>query len=57
MAASGEGGADWHFWDRYRRYLEDVKLMPRQVVWRLDETTDRVLGKLENPARRRPLAA
>ena len=26
-----------NFWDRYRRYLEDIKLMPRQVVWRLDE--------------------
>lgn len=42
---------NWQFWDRYRRYLEDRKLMPRQVVWRIDETTDRVLGKLENPGR------
>jgi hypothetical protein len=42
---------DWPFWDRYRRYLEETKLMPRQVVWRIDETTDRVLGKLENPQR------
>jgi hypothetical protein len=42
---------NWPFWDRYRRYLEDGKLMPRQVVWRVDETTDRVLGKLENPGR------
>ena len=25
--------------------------MPRRVVWRLDETTDQVLRKLENPAR------
>jgi hypothetical protein len=41
----------WPFWDRYRRYLEDGKLMPRQVVWRLDEVTDRVLGKLEDPGR------
>lgn len=42
---------DWRFWDRYRRYQEGVKLLPRQVIWRLDETTDRVLGKLENPNR------
>ena len=42
---------NWQFWERYRRYLEDRKLMPRQVVWRIDETTDRVLGKLESPAR------
>ncbi len=46
-----KSGIDWQFWDRYRRYLEDVKLLPRQVVRRLDETTDRVLGKLENPNR------
>jgi len=42
---------DWPFWERYRRYLEDSKLMPRQVVWRVDETTDRLLGKLESPGR------
>lgn len=42
---------DWPFWDRYRRYLGEVKLMPRQVMWRIDETTDRVLGKLEDPTR------
>ncbi|HUY48535.1 MAG TPA: Z1 domain-containing protein [Streptosporangiaceae bacterium] len=42
---------NWPFWDRYRRYLEDSRLMPRQVVWRVDETTDRVLGKLEDPNR------
>jgi hypothetical protein len=42
---------EWGFWDRYRRYQEEVKLLPRQVIYRLNETTDRVLGKLENPAR------
>lgn len=42
---------NWQFWDRYRRFLEDVKIMPRQVVWRLHEATERVLGKLENPVR------
>jgi len=41
----------WDFWDRYRRYLEEVKLMPKRVVWRLDDTTDRVLRKLEDPTR------
>jgi hypothetical protein len=42
---------DWQFWDRYRRYQEDVKLLPRQVVRRLDEATSDVLGKIENPKR------
>jgi hypothetical protein len=48
---AAKAGIDWRFWERYRRYQEEVKLMPRQVIWRLDETTDRVLGKLENPER------
>ena len=48
-AARGE--RNWDFWDRYRRYLEEVKLMPKRVVWRLDDTTDRVLRKLEDPTR------
>ena len=48
-AARGE--RSWDFWDRYRRYLEEVKLMPKRVVWRLDDTTDRVLRKLEDPTR------
>jgi Z1 domain len=46
-----KAGIEWRFWDRYRRYQEEVKLLPRQVIRRLNETTDRVLSKLENPAR------
>ncbi|MFF7262179.1 Z1 domain-containing protein [Streptomyces sp. NPDC008159] len=42
---------EWDFWDRYRLYLEDVRNMPRRVVWRLDESTDEVLGELEDPRR------
>lgn len=49
--AGAKSVIDWRFWDRYRRYLEETKLLPRQVVWRLDDTTDRVLGKLEDPNR------
>lgn len=48
---SAKATIDWHFWNRYRRYMEEIKLLPRQVVWRLDDTTDRVLGRLENPNR------
>jgi hypothetical protein len=40
---------DGHFWDRYRRYLQDVKSMPPQMVSHLDEATDRVLAMLESP--------
>jgi hypothetical protein len=41
----------WRYWDRYRVYLEDTQHLPRQVVLRLDEVTDSVLGKLEDPSR------
>ncbi|SET21840.1 Z1 domain-containing protein [Geodermatophilus poikilotrophus] len=44
----------WNFWDRYRQYLEDVQFQPRQVVLRLDEVTDSILGKLEDPTRDGP---
>ncbi|ADB73523.1 Z1 domain-containing protein [Geodermatophilus obscurus] len=46
--------AAWDFWDRYRQYLEDVQFQPRQVVLRLDEVTDSILGKLEDPTREGP---
>ncbi|MGW5875316.1 Z1 domain-containing protein [Nocardiopsis terrae] len=44
----------WDFWERYRRYLEDLRNMPRQVVRRLDQSTDEVLSELEDPRRPGP---
>ncbi len=43
--------AAWPFWDRYRRYLEDVQLQPRAVIRRLDDVTDDILRKLDAPDR------
>lgn len=42
---------DWRWWDRYKRFLQDAELMPPKVVIAVDESTDRVLAKLEDPAR------
>ncbi|MFC7308452.1 Z1 domain-containing protein [Streptomyces monticola] len=42
---------DWDFWERYRRYLEDVRNLPPVVVRRLDQSTDDVLSQLEDPRR------
>jgi hypothetical protein len=42
---------DWDFWERYRRYLEDVRSLPPVVVRRLDQSTDEVLSQLEDPRR------
>lgn len=44
-------GIEWRFWDRYRVYLEQVELLPPAVISRLDDSTDRVLSKLEWPGR------
>ena len=49
--AEDSGGIDWRFWDRYRRFLEQVELLPPAVISRLDDSTDRVLAKLESPRR------
>jgi hypothetical protein len=42
---------EWRFWERYRRYLAETKGFPPAAVSRLDEITDDVLGRLENPDR------
>lgn len=49
--AEAKANRPWEFWDRYRRYLEDVKGMPREVVRQLDRTTDRILKRVEDPQR------
>ncbi|MCS0601027.1 Z1 domain-containing protein [Streptomyces sp. LP11] len=45
---------DWDFWERYRRYLEDVVNLPPWVVRRLDQSSDDVLSQLEDPRRPGP---
>ena len=42
---------DWRFWYRYRRYLEESASLAPLVISRLDELTDRILGRLEDPRR------
>lgn len=42
---------EWNFWRRYRKYIEEQKGYPPAVVARLDELTDMILEKLENPNR------
>lgn len=42
---------EWKAWDRYRRYLQDIKMFPLPVVNRLDEVTDQILMRFEDPKR------
>lgn len=43
---------EWRFWERYRQYMEDELRMPPQVVRQLDEITNQILSRLENPLRK-----
>ncbi|MGW5364479.1 Z1 domain-containing protein [Actinopolymorpha pittospori] len=52
--AEAKVNRSWDFWERYRRYLEDVTNMPPLVVRRLDQSTDEVLSQLEDPHRHGP---
>ena len=49
------GVVDWKFWNRYRRYLtEKPKPIPLAVVESIDDLTDKVLERLEDPNRKGP---
>jgi len=41
----------WRFWRRYRRYLEEEKHFFEQSIVTLDDLTDSVLERLEDPQR------
>ncbi|MDA8055328.1 MAG: hypothetical protein M0Z77_06730 [Thermoplasmatales archaeon] len=43
------GTIEWKLWNRYYRYLIDVKQRPPSVVNDVDRATDEILGRLENP--------
>ena len=45
---------DWKFWSRYRQYLLEVSCWPDNLVNRIDELTDRILGLVESPGRKGP---
>lgn len=45
----------WRFWDRYRQYLlKKTNPLPLKIVDSIDELTDNILGKLEDPHRDGP---
>lgn len=49
--ADRRAGIEWNLWARYRQYLEDAKGFPPPSVRRLDEVTDQILKRLEDPQR------
>jgi hypothetical protein len=43
--------AEWKFWSRYERLMRNELKLPPKSVDRLDEVTDDILGRLEDPKR------
>lgn len=41
----------WKFWRRYERYLQDEKQWSTRTILRLDQISDSILQRLEDPAR------
>ncbi|PAF36771.1 endonuclease [Terribacillus saccharophilus] len=48
MSASG------FFWNRYRRYLSDLKKWPLEAVTTIDETTNQIMASIGNPKSMEP---
>jgi hypothetical protein len=48
------GSIKWSFWKRYQWYLENERGIPAEVIKRMDEVTDMVLERLEDPDRPGP---
>ena len=46
-----EDKAEWKFWSRYERLMRNELKLPPASVDRLDEVTDDILGRLEDPTR------
>lgn len=41
----------WPYWQRYRRFMLEREMKPVGVVNKVDEITDRILARMESPAR------
>lgn len=49
--AGRQGDISWYYWDRYRKHLLRNKHFSPHVVRTIDETTDRILDRLEDPSK------
>lgn len=41
----------WYYWERYRKHLLTTKSFPPNVVRTLDEITDKIIDRLEDPSK------
>lgn len=46
-----KASSKWQYWQRYRRFMLEREMKPVGVVNKVDEITDKILARLESPAR------
>ncbi len=46
-----QGDIRWYYWERYRKHLLTTKGFPPRIVRSLDEITDKILDRLEDPSK------
>ncbi len=46
-----QGDINWYYWERYRKHLLTTKGFPPKIVRSLDEITDKIVDRLEDPAK------
>lgn len=54
---TGEGlnrTINWHFWPHYSKYLTDAKFWPNGLVGSIDDFSNQILSRLEDPERMGP---
>lgn len=47
--AGRQGDINWYYWERYRKHLLTAKGFPNPVVWALNDITNKILDRLEDP--------
>lgn len=51
LTAERKGEVKWGFWNRYAEYMMSVERKPATVVKTIDDVTERILGRIEDPVR------
>jgi hypothetical protein len=51
LTAQRKGEVKWGYWNRYAEYMMSVEKKPATVVKTIDDVTERILGRIEDPSR------
>jgi hypothetical protein len=51
LTAQRKGEVKWGYWNRYAEYMMSVERKPATVVKTVDDVTERILGRIEDPIR------